>query len=77
MAARPALMWEYIGLRDTSSVAEGQLTVKSVDGLAWMVLGSVSGEPGSGVGLAPFFVFKPRPDDFSYKGVVSLPQPYG
>ncbi|CAD6214984.1 unnamed protein product [Miscanthus lutarioriparius] len=73
LAARLAPMWEYIGLGDTSSVAKGQFTAESVNGLAWMVLGSASGEPGAGVGLAPFSVFEPRPNNFPYKGVVSLP----
>lgn len=66
-------MWEYIGLEDTSSMAEGQLLAESVDELAWKVLGSTSGETGAGAGLAPFSVFEPRPDDFPYKGAVSLP----
>lgn len=44
-----------------------------MDGLAWMVLGSTSGEPGARASQAPFSVYKPRPDDFPYKVPVLLP----
>ena len=49
-------MWEYIGVGDPSAVAEGNLLEEFVDGVAWMVLGSVSGELGVSEGPAPFSV---------------------
>jgi hypothetical protein len=36
-------MWEYIGVGDPSTVAEGNLPKESMSGVAWMVLRSVSG----------------------------------
>ena len=41
-------MWEYLGLGDPSTVAEGHLLEESMTGVAWMVLGSTSGEPAVG-----------------------------
>ena len=66
----PALMWEYLGLGDQSAVAEGHLSEESMTGIAWMVLGSASGEPSVDEGLAPFSVFKPRLVDLPYLGTV-------
>jgi hypothetical protein len=36
-------MWEYIGVGDPSTVAEGNLLEESMSSVAWMVLGSVLG----------------------------------
>ncbi|CAD6333831.1 unnamed protein product [Miscanthus lutarioriparius] len=68
--ARAAPMWEYLGLGDQSAVAEGHLSEESMTGIAWMVLGSASGEPSVDEGLAPFSVFKPRLVDLPYLGTV-------
>ena len=70
-------MWEYIGVGDPSVVAEGNLLEEFVAGVAWMVLGSTSGEPAVGEGPAPFSVYEPRPDDLPYLGVVSIPLALG
>lgn len=51
-------MWQYLGLEDQSAVAEGHLLEESMMGVAWMVLGSTSGEPVVNKGLAPFSVFE-------------------
>ena len=53
LKARPALMCEYIGLGDPSMVAEGHLLEESMTRVAWMVLGSASGEPLVDEGQAP------------------------
>jgi hypothetical protein len=53
LMARLALMWEYLELGDQSAVAEGHLPEESVTWIAWMVLGSTSGEPTVDKGLAP------------------------
>ena len=66
-------MWEYLRLGDQSMVAKGHLPEESVSGIAWMVLGSTSGEPTVDEGSAPFLVFEPRPDDLPHLGVVSIP----
>jgi hypothetical protein len=71
LMARPTPMWEYIGLGDLSTVVEGNLPEESMAKVAWMVLGSASGEPTVGEGPAPL-VYEPRPDDLSYLGVVSI-----
>jgi hypothetical protein len=72
LMARPTPMWEYIELGDPSAVAEGNLPEDSMARVAWMVLGSASGEPTVGEGPAPFLVYEPRPDDLPYLGVVSI-----
>lgn len=54
-------------------MAEGHLLEESVSGIAWMVLGSASGEPIVDEGLAPFSVFEPRLDELPHLGVVSIP----
>jgi hypothetical protein len=43
LMARLTPMWEYIGVGDPSTVAEGNLPKESMSGVAWMVLRSVSG----------------------------------
>jgi hypothetical protein len=44
LKARPTLMWEYIRSGDQSMMADGHLSEESMTKVAWMVLGSVSGE---------------------------------
>jgi hypothetical protein len=73
LMARLSLMWEYLELGDQSAMAEGRLPEESVMGIAWMVLGSASGEPTIDKGLAPFSVLEPTPDDLLYLGAVSIP----
>ncbi|CAD6263977.1 unnamed protein product [Miscanthus lutarioriparius] len=72
LMARPTPMWEYIGVGDLSAVAEGNLSRESMARVAWMVLGSTSGELTVGEGLAPFSVYEPRPNDLPYLGEALL-----
>jgi hypothetical protein len=47
-------------------------------GVAWMVLGSASGEPPIDGGLALFSMFNPRADNLPFLGEVSVhPSPRG
>jgi hypothetical protein len=77
LMARPTLMWEYIGVAELFVVAEGNLLEESVFGVAWVVLGSASGELAVGEGPAPFSVYEPRPNDLPYLGEVSIPLAQG
>lgn len=71
--ARPATMWEYIRPVDQSTVVDGHLLEESLTGVAWMVLGSMLGEPQVDGSLAPFMVFGPRLIDLPFLGEVSIP----
>jgi hypothetical protein len=66
-------MWEYIGPRDPSVVVDDHLPKESMTEVAWMVLGSVSGELTVDGEPMPFLVFEPRPDDVPLLGEVSVP----
>lgn len=66
-------MLEYISPGDQSMVADGHLLEESVTRVAWMVLGSASGEPAIDGGPPPFSVFELRADDLLYMGVVFIP----
>lgn len=66
-------MWEYIRPRDQSIVADDHLPKESMTRVAWMVLGSMSGEPVVDDGPSLFSMFKLRPDNLLFLGEVSVP----
>lgn len=73
LKASSALMWEYIGPGDQSALADGHLPKEHLARLAWMVLGSMLGEPPDDGGPPPFSVFERRPDDLPFLGAISAP----
>ena len=58
-------------------MADNHLPEESMTGVAWMMPGSVSGEPTVDGGPPPFLVFEPRANDFPYLGAVSIPLALG
>lgn len=54
-------------------VVDGHLLEESMTRVAWMVLGSTSGEPAVNGEPPMFLVFEPRADDLLYMGAVSIP----
>lgn len=74
LKVRPAPMWVYIGPGNQSAEADELLPDEFVDALAWIVLGSASGEPAVSGGPPPFSVFEPRRDDLPFRGSSPFPR---